>query len=380
MAFLRILVAVAWLASCGPVRSTVADDRPGPERDRLRADVFRLASPEFEGRSAQGARAAGDLLIDRLRQLGLAPAFDGSFEQEFEAGDLLGRNIAAMLPGSDPDRADWIILSAHYDHLGIRGGRLYPGADDNASAVAMVLEVARCLSGHAEPPPRGILFVFFDLEEDGLLGSRHFVQQPPVPLDRVGLFLTADMLGRSLAGIGGDSLFVMGTEHAPGLRPWVIEAAEGLPLNLGVVGADLLVIDRSDYGPFRWRSIPFLFFSTGENPAYHTPDDIPETIDYEKLTAATTLIDRLVRKAASAEDLPEWTSERTPWIEEAEAIRGVLALLLDHQDELEIPGPQRAMMTGMVDRIGVWVEEGAITPQQRTSMLRVAQVVLFTVL
>jgi hypothetical protein len=353
----------------------------GPELARLRDDVFHLASPKFEGRRGEGGRAAGDFLIDRLQELGLEPAFGDRFDQEFASGGLNGRNIAARLRGTDPERSDsWLILSAHYDHLGIRGGQLYPGADDNATAVAMVLEVARCLVDGPDRPSRGILFVFFDLEEEGLLGSQHFVREPPVPLDQVGLFLTADMLGRSLAGICENMLFVMGTEHSPGVRPWVTEAAAGLPLDVGIVGADLLVIDRSDYGPFRWKEIPFVFFSTGENPVYHSPDDVPETIDYSKLTAATTLIERFVRQASSAATLPEWESERTPWIEEAEAIGLVLAQLLENQEQLRIPGPQRLMMQGMVGRIARWVEDGSLSTSQRSSMVRIAQIVLFTVL
>ncbi|WP_158633413.1 M28 family metallopeptidase [Tautonia sociabilis] len=352
-----------------------------PNRDRLIEIVYQLASPEFEGRRGAGGRAAGDYLIGQLQRLGLDPAFGDRFDQEFTAGDRSGRNIAAMLPGADPERTDeWIILSAHYDHLGIRGGRLFPGADDNASGVAMVLEVARCLVDRDERPGRGILFVFFDLEEEALLGSRYFVQHPPVPLDQIRLFVTADMLGRSLAGIAGDALFVMGTEHAPGLRPWVVEAAEGLPLTVGVVGADLLVIDRSDYGPFRQRKVPFLFFSTGESPVYHTPDDVPQTIDFEKLASATTLIGRVVLRSASADTMPAWTSERSPWIGEAVAIRGVFELLLEHQEELGIPGAQRALIRGMLNRISRSIEEGTITPEDRTAMLRVSQLVLFTVL
>jgi hypothetical protein len=368
------------LASFVPA-SAIGSERPVPELQRLRDDVFHLASPELEGRKGEGGRIAGEFLIDRLRDLGLEPAFGDRFEQEFTSADLRGRNIAAKLPGSVPDEAEgWLILSAHYDHLGIRGGRVYPGADDNASGVAMVLEVARCLVEGGERPDRGILFVFFDLEEDGLLGSQHFVREPPVPLDEIGLFLTADMLGRSLAGICEGRLFVMGTEHAPGLRPWIEEAAEGLPIKAGVVGADLLAIDRSDYGPFRWRKIPFLFFSTGESPVYHSPDDVPETIDYETLTAATTLIERFVRRAAGRDPLPAWDPEKAPWIGEAEAIGEVLQLLLDHEEQIKIPGAQRFMINGMLSRIDGWVEAGTLSPAQRASMVRVAQIVLFTVL
>ena len=119
------------------------------------------------------------------------------------------------------------------------------------------------------------MFIGFDLEEVGLFGSRYFVAHPPVPLEQVVLFVTADMIGRSLAGVCEIHVFVMGTEHAPGLRPWIDEAARDRPLTVGLLGSDLLVLNRSDYGPFRSRQIPFLFFTTGENPRYHSPDDRP---------------------------------------------------------------------------------------------------------
>src|SRR4029077_10487164 len=106
-----------------------------------------------------------------------------------------GANVGARLIGTDPQRRDeWIIVSAHYDHLGVRGGVLYPGADDNASGVAMMLEVARAFVQAPERPRRSVLFIGFDLEEVGLFGSRYFVEHPPVPLDRVKLFVTADMI------------------------------------------------------------------------------------------------------------------------------------------------------------------------------------------
>ena len=363
------------------VPAAARTDRVEPERERLSDDVHRLASPEFAGRSGDGARAAGDFLIDRLEAMGLEPAFDGSFEQAFRAGEREGRNIGAILRGSDAERRDeWIIVSAHYDHLGVRGGRIYPGADDNATGVAMTLEVARCLAECPDRRGRSLMFVFFDLEEEGLLGSRHFVRQPPVPIARIGLFLTADMLGRSLAGVCGDALFAMGTEHAPGLRPWLAEAAEGLPLTLGVVGADVLMIDRSDYGPFRVRQVPFLFFSTGESPDYHTPKDVPETIEYEKLTAASRLIHRVVRRAAAADALPRWESEPEPWIGEARTIREIFSRILVHGEQVGLPGLQRRMMQSTIDRIDRWIADERLSPVQRSSMIRVAQFVLFTAL
>ena len=149
------------------------------------------------------------------------------------------------------------------------------------------------------------MFLGFDLEEIGLYGSRYFVEHPPVPLDRVALFLTADMIGRALGGVCEPYVFVMGTEHSPGLRPWIERAARDRPITVGLLGTDLLMLNRSDYGPFRARKVPFLFFSTGENPRYHTPLDTPETLDYPKLEAISRVILGVVRQAADAEAVPE---------------------------------------------------------------------------
>ncbi len=154
------------------------------------------------------------------------------------------------------------------------------------------------------------MFIGFDLEEAGLFGSRYFVAHPPVPLDRVALFITADMIGRALAGVCDEHVFVMGTEHAPGLRPWIEEARRGRPLIVGLLGADLLVLNRSDYGPFRSRSIPFLFFTTGENPCYHTPQDTADTLDYPKMTAIARMIHQVVRNG-SVRPRPPALADRT---------------------------------------------------------------------
>ena len=229
-------------------------------------------------------------------------------------------------------------MAAHFDHLGVRRGRLYPGADDNASGVAMMLEVARSVVQAPAPPKRSMMFIGFDLEEIGLFGSRYFVAHPPVPLEKVVLFVTADMIGRSLAGVCPSHVFVIGTEHAPGLRPWIDEAAQGRPLTVGLLGADLLVLNRSDYGPFRSRGIPFLFFTTGENPRYHTPDDTADTLDYPKLTAISRMIHQVVLKAVDAPAVPRWQSNPDHPFAEAVTIRDVLRILSKNSEPLKIGG------------------------------------------
>jgi hypothetical protein len=357
---------------------------PEPQLERLKAHVETLASPEFAGRRGAGARKAEAYITAHLRELGLEPLFDGQFTQDIpgrDPGEIVGRNVGARLGGTDPDLSnEWVILSAHYDHLGVRDGQLYPGADDNASAVAMLLEAARCFTEAAGKPRRGILFIAFDLEENGLWGSRHFVEHPPVPLEQVKLFLTADLIGGALGGVCKQEAFVMGTEHATGLRPWVEQSAAGLPLKLAVVGSDILLIDRSDYGPFRARQIPYLFFSTGENPRYHTPRDTPESLDYPKLEAISRLMARVVRHAALAETLPAWCASSEPTLGEVQVVRDVFQTLLDHRDELKLTDGQAARMTSTIEQLDAILQRGSVTPSERRWMLRMAQFVLFTVL
>ncbi len=248
-----MLVATTLLATVFVAPTCAAG--PEPDAARIRKHVATLASPEFGGRRGPVAERSRTYLIDEFKRLGLKPLFDGSFYQDIpdrEPGSLMGRNVGAKLVGTDPKlRDEWVIVSAHFDHLGVRDGVLYPGADDNASAVAMMLEVARCLVAVPEKPRRSVMFIGFDLEERGLFGSRYFVEHSPLPLDKVALFVTADMIGRSLAGVGTDFVFVMGTERWPSSRSWIRDASRAKPLRVGMLGADLLLLDRSDYGPFR---------------------------------------------------------------------------------------------------------------------------------
>lgn len=356
---------------------------PSPELARLRKHVFTLAGPDYEGRRGAGARKAGDYVLEHFKALKLEPLFGDEFTQPIpgpEGKGEIGRNVGAILRGVDPDLKDeWVIVSAHFDHLGTRGTTLYPGADDNASGVAMMLELARCFVEEPSKPARSVMFLGFDLEEIGLFGSRYFVEHSPVPLERVALFLTADMIGRSLGGIRGDRVFVMGTENAPGLRPWIESSAKGLPITPGLLGSDLLLLNRSDYGPFRARKVPYLFFSTGENPTYHAPSDLPETIDYPKLEAISRLIHQVARSAATEKSSPRWVSSSPPILEEAETIRGVFRTLLEHQETLKIGGAQALLMRNALRSLDGMIARGTITPEERTAVIRVARVILFSV-
>ena len=361
-----------------------AASEPQPELSRLRAHVETLASPAFEGRRGPGGEKAAAYIIEAFRELELEPLFDGDYRQPIparEPGKFMGRNVGACLRGRDPALSgEWIIVSAHFDHLGVKEGVLYPGADDNATGVAMMLEVARALAGSAEGPRRSVAFIGFDLEEIGLFGSRYFVEHAPMPIEKIALFITADMLGRSLGGVCDSRVFVMGSENAPGLRPWIARASSGQPVQVGLFGADMLVLNRSDYGPFRARKVPYLFFSTGENPLYHSPRDTADTIDYPKLEAISRIISGITRRAAGAQTVPAWTPVPDYPFDEAVAVRDVLRTLLAHREVLKIGAAQVLLMTNTLRNLDAIVARGTITPSERISMIRVARVVLFSVL
>lgn len=373
------LVAVATIACVFRVVPVCADE---PARAELERWVRLLASPDLEGRRGEGGRKAAGAIVEEFRRLGLKPLFDGQYVQEIPPAppaDTLGRNVGAILPGSDPElAAHYVIVSAHYDHLGVRGGVLYPGADDNASGVAMMLESARCLAGAQEKPRRSVVFIAFDQEEAGLYGSRYFVAHPPFAVEKIDLFVTADMIGRSLGGVCGEFFFVMGTEHVPALRSWLTEAVGGRPLRMGILGADLLVLNRSDYGPFRSNKVPFLFFSTGENPRYHSPSDTPETLDYPKMTEISRVIHGVVARAATAPTLPEWSDQTDNPVEEALTIREVLKTLEAHREALKLNAAQGYLIDGALKTLEGVAARGTITPAERSSLLRAARLVLMT--
>jgi hypothetical protein len=358
--------------------------RAEPELGRLKAHVETLASRAYGGRRGDTADKAAGYVEKAFRAAGLEPLFDGQYTQPIrgqEPGSIIGRNVGARLLGSDPILKDeWVIISAHFDHLGQFGDIYFPGADDNASGTAMLLEVARIAGTGAFRPRRSLMLVGFDLEEAGLFGSRYFAEHPPVPIENVALFVTADMIGRSLGGVCTPYVFVLGTERIPAARDWVEKAAKPLSLKVGMVGTDILGVDRSDYGPFRSRKIPYLFFSTGENPTYHESNDVPETIDYKKLTEISRLILSVVQFATQTDKMPKWLAQPDHAFGEAVVLRDVFGILAEHREDLKIRSATLALMRGCMTTLDGVIERGKITPSERTGILRVAQLVLFSVL
>ncbi len=354
----------------------------------LKAHVYRLASPEFLGRRGPGAERAAQHLADTFKRIGLAPTFGDSYFQPIpwllgggqnHQPKFVGRNVGAMIPGSDPAlRDEWIILSAHYDHLGQVGAAYYPGADDNASAVAMLIEVAERFALQKRQPKRTILFVSFDLEEQGLQGSAHFAAHPPLPFGKLKAFLTADLLGRSMGNVMDEYVFVLGGESSPALRRLLAEVAVPEGLKVGRLGADI-VGTRSDYGPFRDRKVPFLFLTTGTHPDYHRTTDLPERVNYAKLTRISDWIHDLTQRLADEPDAPAWAPQTAPDLEEARAVLTLLNRTLERPRPAPLTGSQRTALQSARDRLAAIVERGRITAEERTWLVWTARKLLVSV-
>ena len=218
--------------------------------------------------------------MSEFRRLGLAPVGSG-YEQPFAfarrggADSTHGANVLGVIRGTrDPSRI--IVVSAHYDHVGVRNGEIYNGADDNASGTAAVLAMAAYFRAH--PPAHTLLFALWDAEEMGLQGARYFVANPPVPLASVTANVNLDMVSRNVA----DELYATGATPYPQMRP-LLEALEqraAVTLRLGHdsgSGADNW-INQSDQGAFHAAEIPFVYFGVEDHPDYHKPTDDPSRI------------------------------------------------------------------------------------------------------
>jgi len=295
----------------------------------LEPAVRRLAAPEMEGRSrgTSGNARARAYIVSRLGNAGLTPLFDGAFEQptflERQGGSPYAVNVGGYLPAAEPT-ACWIALVAHYDHLGVRRGNVYPGADDNAAAVAMLLALGDAL-GRARPPLRHhVVLLFPDAEEPpnirtDRMGSAWFWRHPPFPLATLHCALVFDLLagpatpGAREAGLA-DAVFVLGAEASPGLarlargvppEPGVEPLLLGLPLIEAYPFIPSRRFAQSDYHGLReFGRRPFLFITRGRASTYHTPEDTHDTLDYAKLAGLARWVARLlVDTAEGSRDL-----------------------------------------------------------------------------
>lgn len=322
--------ALLVLAACGserapsapPPPSSAAAAPPPPEptaRERLERHVHALV--------ALGGRAAGT--PDELRAAaygarelaaaGVEPAGTDVLEGGRWAMPVAwgrgSRNVVGRVRGAGRKPGS-IVIGAHMDHLGVVGGKVHPGADDNASGVAAVIEAARALVARRGELERDVLVVLFGAEEVGLVGSRAFVRARAAD-EKVAAMINVDMLGRPLLDQPAAALFrwtlgtspvgVLGTRGQPALREAVegacrvvghrAVAPEDLPAALQPI-VEEQARARSDDWPFREAGIPTLFLSSSLSYDYHQPTDTPDKLDWELLEERTQLLGELLLRVA----------------------------------------------------------------------------------
>lgn len=325
---LLAVLSVCWLLSGLLAANLIAEELAPFERGfqsiqakDAKQHVITLASDTFEGRHSgtRGGKAASVYIAHQLRKCELQGSVSAAtYFQEF--GNEC-RNILALLPGSDPDlKNEFILIGAHYDHVGYGNnqtsngpvGFIHNGADDNASGVSTVLEIAEAWHVSGERPKRSIIFALWDSEEHGLLGSKHWVANPTCPLPALRCVVNMDMVGRLRADT---PIEVTGIRTMTGLRRRLSE--HNLRTNLQFKFA-WVVEDNSDHWPFYEKRFPFIMPFTGFHDDYHRPSDDVDKVNYEGIQNIGRWMYSVTRDIANDPDLPRFRSaalQETPEVQ-----------------------------------------------------------------
>lgn len=295
------LLALLWIGceADPPTQLTAEATLQRAGADRLRGDAAALADPIYDGRrtGTNGAFAAAAWIEKEMRDAGLSNVRFQPFENTPHGGATVAcKNVLGEIPGERADRL--IIIGAHYDHLGskIEDGvpMLYPGADDNASGVVGLLELARLLAP-LRRPNNTIVFVAFSGEEIGLLGSSHYARTAP---GRMIAMLNMDMIGR----LGDGKLIVGGIATGAGFDEIVAKSnVYDVPLALKEGG-----LSPSDNTAFFHKDVPVLWFFTGAHLDHHKPTDTPDKLDVDGMARTVDLVAGIARAIDALPEPPEF--------------------------------------------------------------------------
>lgn len=273
----------------------------GKAHQRLRTVVRKLAAKKYAGRD-NNTPESFDIqtwLIRRLRRLGSGPNLagigDDAYKQAFSQSGQSGTNLFAVIPGRELPN-EYVIVGAHYDHLdsrsdvdgnchsnGATGGEICNGATDNAAGVAAVIAIGRALHRLPTPPRRSIVLALWDAEEDGLLGSRYYVNNPIFPLAATKAYVNFDIQGANLIPSLRETSFAVGGETGGSDLQAIVDQAVGTE-TLGTRQLSYIFGQyRSDYFNFGNAGVPTVFFSDSTGGCYHTVRDDPSVVDFRKL-------------------------------------------------------------------------------------------------
>ena len=285
-------------------------------RSSAEATINFLASDELQGREAggHGSRVTSEYIVSLLQWMGVSPLADSYF-QPFDAyrkerqkkgrlevhpdsiaklkqevhQKLSMRNVLGMIPGKNTK--EYVIVGAHFDHLGIDpaldGDQIYNGADDNASGVSAVLQIARAFLASGQQPERNVIFAFWDGEEKGLLGSKYFVQTCSF-LSQIKGYLNFDMIGRNNKPQQPKQVVYFYTAAHPVFGDWLKEDIRKYGLQLEPdYRAWENPIGGSDNGSFAKVGIPIIWYHTDGHPDYHQPSDHADRLNWDKIVEIT---------------------------------------------------------------------------------------------
>jgi Predicted aminopeptidases len=304
------------------------------KQDDMRQTVEYLASQELGGRfpETKGDTLASKYIVSRLRSLKLKPAVrdkrERGYYQDFTfskkdvvtetTNEYTTHNIIGVLPGKNKRlKHEYIVVGSHYDHLGMGGQgsgsrrpdtvALHPGADDNASSDAVVLQLARHFKKVGSE--RSIIFMFFGAEEQGLVGSKNFIEwmkhddnrRKNLPTDVKGIvaMVNLDMVGR----MRDNALSVSGTGTSSGFKALAEKVGEQTNLHISCTPDGY---GPSDQASFVAADIPVLYLTTGGHMEYHTPADKPATLNYDGMQQVLTYAQELIAQVASMPQAPDF--------------------------------------------------------------------------
>jgi aminopeptidase YwaD len=294
---LRLKVAAAQSAGVGALFIVSTEDD-------LKNDG--LARLQYDNAGLAGIPVA---LISKQAAEKLANAKEVTLTTDVVRAEVPAHNVISVLEGSDPVlKNEYIVIGAHYDHLGRggegslapRSGEIHHGADDNASGTAGVLELARIFSAQRSKLKRSLVFIAFSGEEEGLLGSNYYVTHPLVPLDKTVAMINMDMIGRMK-----DSKLVIGGVGTAKEWRQLIGSGDTLALTLNEDG-----YGPSDHSSFYSKQVPVLFFWTGTHNDYHKPSDTFDKINYNDEARILTMVARIVRDIDAADQRLTFTTAK----------------------------------------------------------------------
>ncbi len=279
-------------------------------KEDLKKHLIKLTSPEFEGRRTgdNGQKLAAKYIVDYYKQEDIPPAFEktGNYLQNIPKDFMQGRanndseNVLAFIYGTEKPE-EIVVISAHYDHLGKgKKGEYYPGADDDGSGTAALLEIAQSFQTaviEGEGPKRSILFLNLTGEEEGLFGSKYYASHPVFPLKNTVVDLNIDMVGRiDKRHKNGNYVYLIGADK---ISKELLYLSEAVNQKYTQLNLDYKYNDEKDPNRFYYRSdhynfakngIPIIFYFNGTHQDYHKPTDTEDKINYDALQRRAQLI------------------------------------------------------------------------------------------